>query len=101
MFLGSHSVPSPFSLVRENNRQKDIADLTSRGIVPFENEVANAGDNATKLSVQGRPWLMGSVSALIKDVLPAQEIVDNMVKEAVECLGRAQGFVVKDAKAKL
>jgi hypothetical protein len=44
---------------------------------------------------------MGSVSALINDVKPAKEIVDNMVEEAVKCIQRSQGLVKRAAKAKL
>jgi hypothetical protein len=47
-----------------------------------------------------RSWLLGRVSALIHDVLPAQEIVDNMVREAAEVLTRG-GSLVQTNKAKL
>jgi len=38
---------------------------------------------------------MGSVSAVIHDVLPAQTIVDNMVSEAVQVLQTNAAKVVK------
>jgi hypothetical protein len=41
---------------------------------------------------------MGNVAAVIKDVLPAKTIVDNMVAEAVECINRGSSMVRGKAK---
>lgn len=49
-----------------------------------------------------RPWLLGSVSALIDDIKPAQEIIDEMVATAVERLQATSRLVSEPrAKAKL
>ena len=41
-----------------------------------------------------RAWLMGSVAAVINDVKPAKEIVDEMVVEAARRLRTASTFLV-------
>ena len=51
-------------------------------------------------SIEGRAFLIGRVAALIHDVLPAKEIIDNMVDDAAEMLSRG-GAVVKQHRAKL
>ena len=48
-----------------------------------------------------RPWLMGRVSALIHDVLPAKVIVDNMVEEAAQMLQLGGSLVKTSARSKL
>lgn len=53
-----------------------------------------------KMAKAPRPWLIGRVSALIHDVLPAKQIVDNMITEAVEIINRDASLVSKP-KAKL
>jgi hypothetical protein len=37
-------------------------------------------------SLEGRTFLIGRISSLINEVLPAQQIVDNMVNEAAKIL---------------
>lgn len=78
--------PINFSLqywiYREANRQNEIKELTSKGIIPHYQEL----EKHPEKSLEGRPWLMGSVSAMIKDVLPAKVIIDNMISEAVQTL---------------
>jgi len=69
---------------REENRQAEIKELTSKGIIPHYKEL----ENHPEKSLPGRPWLMGSVSAVINSVLPAQTIVDNMVSEAAQIIQR-------------
>lgn len=67
---------------REANRQAEIKELTSKGIIPVYDEL----EKHPEKSIEARPWLMGSVAAVIKEVLPAQQIVDNMVSEAAAIL---------------
>lgn len=44
-------------------------------------------------------WLSGRVAAQIKDILPAKEIIDNMVKDASDIMTRGASLV--NSKAKL
>ncbi len=66
----------------EHNRQVEIKELTAKGIVPAEHEV----EKHPEKSVQAVSFLMGDVAALIKDILPARTIVDNMVNDAANIL---------------
>jgi len=81
----------------ETNRQTEILELTSQGIVPHDREL----QKHPEMSLEGRSWLLGQVSALIHDVLPAQQIIDNMVNEAAECLQRGGSLVQTQAFSKL
>ena len=56
--------------------------MTSKGIVPHDAELQKHPEK----SLQGRAWLIGRVAALIHDILPAQQIIDNMVNEAAAML---------------
>ena len=82
---------------REINRQTEIKELTSQGVVPHDREL----EKHPEKSLEGRSWLLGRVSALIHDVLPAQQIVDNMVNEAAEVLRLGDSLVQTKASAKL
>lgn len=67
---------------RNNNRQAEIKELTSKGILPHEHEL----EKHPEKSLEGRTWLIGRVSALIHEVLPAKVIIENMVNEAAKIL---------------
>lgn len=67
---------------REENRQAEIKTLTSKGIIPHYKEL----EEHPEKSLEGRPWLMGSVSSVIKEILPAKVIVDTMVQDAARIL---------------
>lgn len=69
---------------RERNRQEEIKELTSQGVVPHDREM----EKHPEKSVQGRAWLIGAVSSEIREVLPAKTIVDNMIADAVKQLTR-------------
>ncbi|KIR96370.1 2-nitropropane dioxygenase [Cryptococcus deuterogattii 2001/935-1] len=64
------------------NRQDEILQLTKQGKIPHDIELQKHPEK----SLEGRPWLMGDVSALIHDVKPAKEIIDEMVSTAKQCL---------------
>jgi NAD(P)H-dependent flavin oxidoreductase YrpB (nitropropane dioxygenase family) len=66
----------------EQNRQAEIRELTAKGIIPNQHEV----EKHPEKSVQAVTFLMGDVAALIKEVLPARTIVDNMVNDAAKVL---------------
>lgn len=75
---------------REENRQAEIKDLTSRGIVP------NDGSNKRSLgsaNLDTEPYPMGRVAAVIDNILPAKVIVESMVNQAAEIL-HASGRMV-------
>ncbi|KAJ7931613.1 hypothetical protein B0H13DRAFT_2651159 [Mycena leptocephala] len=68
----------------EDWSQAEIKELTGKGKLPHEVEL----EKRPEISLENRPWLMGRVLALINDVLPAQVIVDNMVRDAAVQLQR-------------
>jgi len=63
-----------------------IKELTDKGIVPIEHDY----DNGVEVDI---PHLMGQVSGVIKSIQPAGQIVDEMVKEAVEMLKVGSGYL--------
>jgi NAD(P)H-dependent flavin oxidoreductase YrpB (nitropropane dioxygenase family) len=78
----------------ETKRQAEIVELTSRGKIPVEKDL----EDHPEKSMEARPWLMGQVAGAIPSVKPAKEIVDDMVKGAVEALSGGAGFVKGKAK---
>ena len=82
---------------RETNRQAEIKELISQGIVPHDKEL----EKHPEKSPEGRAWLMGRVSALIHDIQLAQEIVDNMVSQAAMLLQQGGSMVQHKSFAKL
>ena len=99
MFIVSHirtqySETYIYYFNRNNNRQAEIKELTAKGIIPHDEELKKHPEK----SLQGRTFLIGRVAALINDVKPAKEIVDEMVKEAAEILQRNASLVKVNAK---
>ncbi|KAH9074713.1 2-nitropropane dioxygenase [Lactarius deliciosus] len=66
----------------EKNRQAEIKELTSKGIIPNQHEL----EKHPEKSIQAVSFLLGNVAAVIDDILPAQTIVDNIVNEAAKIL---------------
>ena len=60
-------------------RGEVVRELVEKGVVPMENDMEEDRD-------VDFPFLMGVVAASIHDIKPAKDIVDDMVREAVECL---------------
>ncbi|KAJ7117805.1 2-nitropropane dioxygenase [Mycena epipterygia] len=77
-----------------NNRTAELLELTSKGILPHEAEI----EKHPEISPSTRPWLMGRISSLITDVLPAKTIVDNMVTDAAAMLQRGNSYLQPKAK---
>ena len=77
--------------VQEWEKQQDkIRKLTSEGIIPYENIVKTRIKNKEDVSpldiIKERPLLMGQVAACIKEVLPAKDIMDEMIGGAIAAL---------------
>lgn len=77
-----------------NNRQAEIKELTSKGILPAEHELSQHPEK----SLQARTFLIGRISALIDEVLPAKTIIDNMVKDAAQIIQRNAAMVKSKAR---
>ncbi|PRP73572.1 oxidoreductase, 2-nitropropane dioxygenase family [Planoprotostelium fungivorum] len=78
---------TPFVLDWENNKQDEIKDSTAKGIVPVPLHEA--------VELHKRGWLMGSVAAVIEDVQPAKQIVDEMVGDAHRLLKATHSLIAK------
>ena len=81
-------------MLRNNNRQAEIKELTSKGIIPHEHEL----EKHPEKSLEGRAFLIGRVAALIDEVLPAKVIVENMVNDAVHIISANAAKVKVNAK---
>ena len=66
-------------------RRDEIQGLVEKGVVPMEHDMEEDKD-------VDFPYLMGVVAASINDIKPAKEIIDSMVREAVECLKVGGGY---------
>ncbi len=60
-------------------RGEVVRELVEKGVVPMEHDMEEDRD-------VDFPYLMGVVAASIDDIKPAKDIVDGMIREAVECL---------------
>jgi NAD(P)H-dependent flavin oxidoreductase YrpB (nitropropane dioxygenase family) len=68
------------------SRPEEIKKLTEAGIVPMAKDL----DDGKEVDP---PFLMGQVSGVIQDIKPAKEIVDEMVREAVDMLKLGQTYI--------
>ena len=94
-YLLFHLIFRNLIIRREENKQAEIKELTSKGIVPVMHDF----EKHPEKFVEGKAWLMGNVSAVITDILPAKTIVENMVTQAAEIL--QQGASKVNVKARL
>lgn len=75
-----------------------MKELLNAGTIPYTADVMKYNElkkkeNNEKLAMsyaqsysEGFPHLSGAVAASIKDILPAKDIVDQMMKEAIEVI---------------
>ncbi|KAK9390722.1 2-nitropropane dioxygenase [Lipomyces mesembrius] len=90
-------VRNPYVEDWEKNRRDEIIKLTSQGKIPVPWELEQYEKSGKEMpeiiEEYSYPYLMGEVSAVINDVKPAKEIVDDMVAEAEAMLTRGQKFL--------
>jgi NAD(P)H-dependent flavin oxidoreductase YrpB (nitropropane dioxygenase family) len=83
----------------EENRQADIKDYTSKGVIPVEADLERMGDDIDDETMDNaRPFLMGKVAAVVNDKLTAKEIVDDMVSGAVKWIQAMNSTIVGKPK---
>ncbi len=73
------------------DRPEDIKRLTEKGVVPLAQDM----DEGKDVDI---PFLMGQVAAVIGEIKPAKEIVEDMVKEAVDMLKLGQSYLGRESK---
>lgn len=73
------------------NKPEEVRKLTEQGIVPLSQDM----DDGKDVDI---PFLMGQVAAVIRDIKPAKQIVEEMVKEACDTMRLGQSYVNSTAK---
>jgi NAD(P)H-dependent flavin oxidoreductase YrpB (nitropropane dioxygenase family) len=83
----------------EENRQADIKDYTSKGVIPVEADLEKMGDDIDDETMDNaRPFLMGKVAAVVNEKKTAKEIVDEMVSGAVEWIQKINSSIIGKPK---
>jgi NAD(P)H-dependent flavin oxidoreductase YrpB (nitropropane dioxygenase family) len=107
---------NPYIMNWETERREEMQSLLEKGVLPVQHDLetvekleeGKSNDEANS-SLEGRlagldiddverPYLMGEVAAAIRDVKPAKEIIDELVKEAVQQLRLGSSFVEGGAR---
>lgn len=68
------------------SKPDEIKKLTSQGVVPVYHDLEHDDEQGTNEQAISERYLLGKCAAVIEDIKPAKEIVDDMMKEAVEAL---------------
>ncbi|KAI4120183.1 MAG: hypothetical protein LQ345_000139 [Seirophora villosa] len=71
-----------------------VKELTEGGVIPMEKDMEDGED-------VDFPFLMGQVAAVIDEISPAAQIVQEMVTEAVQVLEQGQMFIRRGRESKL
>ena len=78
---------TPYVRDWEENRQKEMNDLLSRGLRPVDYDLEHAGGERLEQASDNQfPTMMGRVSAVVNEKKSAKEIVNEMVDGAYEQL---------------
>ncbi|KAJ9423827.1 oxidoreductase [Fusarium oxysporum] len=87
----------------EVNRQAEIKELVSKGVIPYEADLDklaeaasdNDSDDDEDLLDKYRPYLMGKCAAVVNEQKPAKAVVDEFVDDAVAWLQRGNKMIAK------
>jgi len=94
-----------YIMLWENERQNEIRELTSKGIIPvkwdFEDKSAKNELPSSDVLMGLRPLLMGQCAGAVKDIKPARVIIDEMITEAIAALRHGVSLVGPAHKANL
>ena len=89
----------------EENRQAEIKELTSQGHVPafydMERREKSGEEMDFKERMDAMPLLMGQGAGAVNEVMPAKQIMDEMVTGAVEILKRQASTITAVSDMKL
>jgi len=82
------------------NRQDEIRDLTSQGVLPAQNDLGKKQDAEEEFDmVEYIPLLMGQAAGATKEIKPAADIVHEMVSQAVSILKSNAASIQRVASA--
>merc|ERR1711916_291826 len=83
----------------EVNKPQKIRELTSKGILPVQNEMTEMKKAGTEVTLETTlnmtPLLMGKCAGAVHEIKPAKEIMDEMVAGAIEQLQSATSYISK------
>jgi len=83
----------------ENDRQNEIKELTSKGILPVtkdQKDLESRGETPNPLDTH--PLLMGQAAGAINEIKPAAEIIQEMMTDAIKALRHSASVIVPAAK---
>jgi len=90
---------NPYITNWEENRQAEIKELTNQGHIPVEHDLEKMGDDIDDDTMDNaRPFLMGKAAAVVNERKSAKVIVDEMVTEAVQMIGKGRSMVTSQSK---
>lgn len=98
----------------ETERQEEIKQLTSKGVIPYEadlekielngdgsigggegGDAAEGGDDEDDVFEQFRPYLMGKCAAVVNELKSAKAVVDEFVDDAAAWINRGGKMLAK------
>ncbi|KAI9930982.1 hypothetical protein ASPWEDRAFT_124469 [Aspergillus wentii DTO 134E9] len=82
----------PNEYIKEwEKRPEEIARLTAKGVVPIQHDF----DEGKDVDI---PFLMGDVSASVKEIKPAGEIIQEMIHQAVDVINQGGSYIKPASK---
>jgi len=85
----------------EENRQQEIKELTSKGILPVYHDQAQQEKSGEEVDFKTRmdmmPLLMGQAAGAVNDIKPAAEIMEEMVTGAIATIRATQSKFVLES----
>lgn len=85
---------TPYIRRWEEDRRQELLNLQSEGIIAIQNDLKTKPDDDEVLE-NVHPFPMGKVAGMVNEILPAKQIVDDMVEEACMLLTSGQKMVSK------
>ncbi|OXV10159.1 hypothetical protein Egran_02078 [Elaphomyces granulatus] len=87
---------NPYIQDWEANRQAEIKELTSKGVIPVEDDLEKHGDDLDDDTFDNsRPFLMGNVAAVVNEKKSAKAIVDELVADATSWLQKGNKMIAR------
>jgi len=86
----------------ENDRSGEIKELTSKGIIPAYFDVEERARKGIELDpsllTTYRPMLMGQCAGAITEILPAADIINEIIRDALVALQQSTNFITPASK---
>ena len=87
---------SPYVMSWATERAEEGRKLQAQGIIPTQHDVEQKTKRGEKVSfLDYWPTICGQAAGGISEILPAEDIVKNMVSEAIAILQRNAGLISK------